>query len=79
MLPDGRQIAGLDAIAQWFTGLFSTQSPSPAAVAVIAAERGVATEIETQLANGQVRRTGNFFHLDAAGQIARLSVYARSG
>jgi hypothetical protein len=78
VLPDAREIAGLDAIQQWFTGLFGTQAPSPRAVALIAGERGVATEIETQLSNGSIRRTANFFHLNEAGRIQRLSVYTRS-
>ena len=78
ILPDAREIAGLDAIRSWFSSLFGTQAPSPTAVALIAGERGVAAEIETQLANGSVRRTANFFHLDQAGRIQRLSVYMRS-
>lgn len=77
-LPDGRQVAGLPALEQWFRMLFASAAPSPRAVAVIRGAGGVATEIETQLADGKLRRTANFFHLDDAGLIARLSVYTRS-
>jgi ketosteroid isomerase-like protein len=77
-LPDGREIAGRPALEQWFRALFGGAAPSPSAVAVIRGPGGVATEIETQLADGKLRRTANFFHLNAAGLIARLRVYARS-
>jgi hypothetical protein len=36
-------------------------------------------EIEARLADGTVRRTANFYYLNAAGRIERLSVYMRGG
>ena len=78
-LPDGREFAGVAAIRTMYSGLFAAQSPSPRPVAVIAGIHGAAAEIEVRLPNGTVRRTANFFHLDSAGLIERLSIYARAG
>lgn len=77
ILPDGREFSGVGAIRQMYTGLFGMQSPSPTPTAVITGAHGIATEIEAHLPNGTVRRTANFFHLNAHGLIRRLSVYAR--
>ena len=78
-LPDGRQFAGVAAIRAMYSGLFAAQSPSPRPVAVIAGAQSVAAEIEAHLPNGTVRRTANFFHLNSAGLIQRMSIYARAG
>ena len=77
VLPDGREIAGIAAIRQTYTNLFAAAAPSPTPIAMIAGAQAIAVEIETRLADGSVRRTANFFHLDAGGFIRRLSVYAR--
>lgn len=79
ILPDGREFSDVTAIRAMYVGLFAMQPPVPTPIAMIAGAQGVATEIEAQLPNGTVRRTANFFHLDSAGLIKRLSVYARSG
>jgi hypothetical protein len=78
-LPDGRELTGCAAIHEMYSKLFAAMAPSPTPLAVIAAARGVAAEIEARLANGTIRRTANFFHFDDEGLIKRLSVYARSG
>lgn len=79
VFPDGRTVGGAGALRQWFTTLFTTAAPSPQPVAVVVGPRGIAVEIETRLAVGNVRRTANFFHLNSDGLIERLSVYSRSG
>lgn len=76
-LPDGREFSGVEAIRGWFTSLFVLQAPSPKPSVVIAAAGGVATEIDVKLPDGRTRRTANFFHVNAAGRIARLTTYAR--
>jgi uncharacterized protein (TIGR02246 family) len=78
-LPDGRELSGSDAIQAMYDKLFAAMAPSPTPLAVIAAARGVATEIEARLPNGTIRRTANFFHFNDEGLIQRLSVYARGG
>lgn len=78
-LPDGRQFAGVAAIRAMYSGLFAAQPPSPRPVAVIAGAQNVAAEIEAHLPNGTVRRTANFFHLNSAGLIQRMNIYARAG
>ena len=77
VLPDGREIPGIAAIRQTYANLFAAAAPSPQPVAMVVGTQAIAVEIETRLADGSVRRTANFFHLDAGGLIKRLSVYAR--
>jgi hypothetical protein len=79
ILPDGRELSGAAAIHGMYANLFDAQAPSPRPLATIVGANGVATEIETRLADGTVRRTANFFHLDDKGRIKRLSVYTRTG
>jgi hypothetical protein len=75
-LPDGRELAGLDAIKGMYTQIWGA-APSPSPQAFVAGPNGVAVEIETHLPDGSSRRTANFFHLDADGRIERLSIYRR--
>ncbi|RJF91170.1 nuclear transport factor 2 family protein [Sphingomonas cavernae] len=77
ILPDGRELAGRDAIRAMYGQLFSMQAPSPTPRTVIASESGVATEIEARLDDGTSRRTANFFQTDEDGRIRRLSIYKR--
>lgn len=77
ILPDGRELAGRAAIRGMYDYLFSTTAPSPTPIASVIGANAVATEIEARLPDGTIRRTANFFHLDGAGLIRRLSVYAR--
>jgi len=79
VLPDGRALSGIDAIRGMYRGLFAAAAPSPQPVATIIGTSGVAVEIETRIADGSLRRTANFFHLDSKGLIERLSVYMRGG
>jgi hypothetical protein len=67
----------LEAIRKLFSTLFATQT-TPIPIATIASESGVASEIETRLSDGSVRRTANFYYFDREGLIKRLSHYARS-
>jgi len=78
-LPDGRELAGARAIHDMYAQLFAAGAPSPTPLATISDGQGIATEIEARLPNGTVRRTANFFHLNAQGLIRRLSVYTRAG
>ncbi|MET0391227.1 MAG: nuclear transport factor 2 family protein [Polyangiales bacterium] len=78
LYPDGRVVTGVDALRQQFINVFQHAAPAPTPVAVIAGPRAIATEIEITLGDGSVRRTANFFHLNEAGLIQRISVYARS-
>ncbi|CAN7600886.1 nuclear transport factor 2 family protein [Phenylobacterium sp. LjRoot219] len=77
ILPDGREVAGLAAIRGMYQHIFGAGAPSPTPLATIAGPNGAATEIEARLPDGTSRRTANFFHLDADGRIARLSIYKR--
>lgn len=79
VLPDGREVQGRAGIRGMYQHIFGAGAPSPTPLATIAAADGAATEIEARLPDGSVRRTANFFHLDAEGRIVRLSVYARGG
>jgi hypothetical protein len=60
-------------------GVFAAGAPVPTPGPRVVGERAAAVEIAAQLPDGTVRRTANFFHLDEAGRIQRLSVYMRGG
>jgi uncharacterized protein (TIGR02246 family) len=79
VLPDGREVAGLTAIRGMYQHIFAAQAPSPTPVARVVGPNAAAVEIEARFEDGSSRRTANFFHLDAEGRIARVSVYARGG
>jgi hypothetical protein len=77
VLPDGRELDGARTIRAMYEHLFATNPPSPAPMATIISSVGGAAEIETRLGDGSSRQTANFFHLNMAGLIRRLSVYGR--
>lgn len=77
VLPDGRQLFGVEAIREMYRGLFESQAPSPNPIHLVVGNQSVAVELEIHLPNGDIRRTANFFHLNDAGLINRLSIYAR--
>jgi hypothetical protein len=76
-LPNGSEVAGSQAIREFQVNLFSRGAPYPTPGPRIAGERAVAVEIEAKLPDGSVRRTANFFYVNDAGRIQRLSVYMR--
>lgn len=75
--PDGREFAGIKAIREMYAYLFSLDLPPPSIAATVASTREVANEIVATLPDGKTRCTANFFHLNAAGKIQRLSTYRR--
>src|SRR5262245_17202673 len=78
VLPDGRELDGPAAIRTMYEGLFKMSPPSPTPVVIVDGGPSVAAcEIEARMENGDVRRTANFFHLNDAGRIQRLSIYRR--
>lgn len=76
-IPDGTELIGVAAIRAMYSGMFANQAPSPTPVAVAVDDNIVTAEIQIKLPNGETRYTANFFHLDSAGLIKRLNVYAR--
>ncbi len=76
-LPNGREFNGIDAIREMHRSVFAAGGPSPTPLASIADAGSIAVEIEARLPDGTVRRTANFYYLNAAGRIQRLSVYMR--
>lgn len=77
VLPDGRELFGVNAIREMYNGLFGAQAPSPTPIHIVVGDSSVAAELEIRLPNGDIRRTANFFSLDSDGLIKRLSIYAR--
>jgi len=77
ILPDGRELIGVDAIRAMYQHLVNGSAPTPWPTAAIVGSNDAAVEIESHLPDGAVRRTANFFHFDVRGRIARLSVYKR--
>lgn len=78
-LPNGREFNGVDAIREMHRSVFAAGGPSPTPLASIAEASSIAVEIEARLPDGTVRRTANFYYLNPAGRIQRLSVYMRGG
>ncbi len=76
-LPNGRELNGIDAIREMHRSVFGAGAPSPTPLASIAGASSIAVEIEARLPDGTVRRTANFYYLNASGRIQRLSVYMR--
>jgi len=79
VLPNGHEFNGIDAIREMHRSVFAAGGAIPTPLASIADTRSIAVEIEARLPDGTVRRTANFYYLNAAGRIQRLSVYMRSG
>lgn len=78
-LPNGREFTGIDAIREMHRSVFAAGAPSPTPLSSIAGAGAIAVEIEAKLPHGTVRRTANFYYLNAAARIQRLSVYMRAG
>lgn len=78
-MPNGREFNGIEAIREMHRSVFATGTPSPTPLASIAGAGSIAVEIEARLSDGTVRRTANFYYLNSAGRIQRLSVYTRGG
>ncbi|WP_417621248.1 nuclear transport factor 2 family protein [Parasphingorhabdus sp.] len=79
VLPDGRIVAGMDAIRTMYEGVFAQGGPQPQPVAFVPGENGVAAEIEVHLADGTVRQMASFFHVDDEGKFTSIGVYQRTG
>jgi hypothetical protein len=79
ILPNGREFNGIDAIREMHRSVFAAGGPNPTPLASIAGASSVAVEIEARLPDGALRRTANFYYLNAEGRIQRLSVYMRGG
>lgn len=77
--PNGMQVSGVQEIREFQAKVFAHGGPLPEPGPRIAGENCIAVEIEATLADGSTRRTANFFYLNEAGRIQRLSVYARAG
>jgi ketosteroid isomerase-like protein len=79
VLPNGRELSGIDAIRAMHRSVFAAGGPFPTPLRSIASASSIAVEIEAKLADGTVRRTANFYYLNEAARIQRLSVYMRGG
>ncbi len=75
--PDSREFAGAAAIRALYTQLFAANLPPPSIAAAVASANEAAIEITAQLPDGSTRCTANFYHLNSAGLIQRLSTYRR--
>lgn len=77
-LPDGRKVAGLAAIRQMYERVFSLGGPQPQPTSFVAAEHGVAAEVEVHLADGTVRQMASFFQVGADETFTAVGVYQRN-
>jgi hypothetical protein len=78
-LPNGREFNGIDAIREMHRGVFASGGPRPTPLSTVVGDDCIAVEIEARLPDGSSRRTANFYYLNDAGRIQRLSVYVKSG
>lgn len=77
-LPSGAQVVGVEAIRAFQTDVYARGAPFPTPGPRIVGASEIAVEIKAKIADGSVRNTANFFYLNEAGRIQRLSVYAQS-
>ena len=78
-LPNGREFHGIDAIRELHRSVFASAGPVPTPLATVVGVNCIAVEIEARMPDGSSRRTANFYYLNEAGRIQRLSVYIKSG
>jgi hypothetical protein len=76
-LPNGTRVVGADAIRTFQTDVYERGAPYPTPGPCVVGASEIAVEIKAKLPDGSVRSTANFFYLDDAGRILRLSVYAQ--
>src|ERR1700730_12696974 len=76
-LPNGAQIAGINAIRAFQTDVAARSAPFPNAGPRVIGDKEIAVEIKVTLPDGSVRSTANFFFLNNVGRIHRLSVYTQ--
>ena len=77
ILPDGREVAGAPAIRALEEQVFATGAPLPQPRFITVGEASVAVEIDVHLPDGRVMKAANFYQLDAAGLIKRVSTYRK--
>jgi ketosteroid isomerase-like protein len=78
-LPNGEEFSGKAAICEMHQGVFTAGAPVPTPQSMVLSDKSAAVEIEARLPDGTTRRTANFYYLNDAGKIQRLSVYMRGG
>ncbi len=79
ILPNGTQVAGQPAIRELQEKIFAHGAPYPTPGPRVASGNALAVQIEARLADGSLRHTANFFTVNDARRIQRLSVYAQGG
>jgi len=76
-LPDGRTVAGKEAIRAMYVGVFGAGGPQPQPVTIVPAAAHVAAEVQVTLADGSVRKMASFFALGEGGRFSGVTVYQR--
>jgi ketosteroid isomerase-like protein len=76
-LPNGQQVAGSEAIRAFQTDVYARGAPYPTPGPRVVGAGEIAVEIEARMPDGAIRHTANFFTVNDAGRIQRLSVYSR--
>ncbi len=78
ILPDGRQVSGVAEIRQMYERVFAHGGPQPQPVSFVAADHGVAAEVQVHLSDGTVRRMASFFQAGADEKFTSVGVYQRN-
>ena len=78
-LPNGKQFVGAANIREMHLSVFTAGAPVPTPVSMVVGQNSIAVEIQARLADGSVRRTANFYQLNAEGRIQHLRVYMQGG
>lgn len=73
--PDGRALAGREAIHAAYSRLFTLPSNKPAPGPLMMGPDCFATEVHSRLPDGSERRTINVFQTGANGLVVRMSSY----
>lgn len=76
-LPDGREIAGRDALRGMYSHVFAAGGPQPQPVRIIATDTDAAVEVEVTLADGRKLQMASFFSMGPDDRFDTVAVYQR--
>lgn len=76
-LPDGREVAGKDALREMYTHVFAAGGPQPQPVKIVATDTDAAAEVEVTLADGTKLFMASFFSLGSDKTFDVVGVYQR--
>jgi len=75
-LPNGKQVAGRQAIEDYYKRILALGAPNPAVQSVITEGRRCAVEIHAHRPDGTPVPVADLFTFDEAGEVVELTIYS---